>query len=103
MNLDKYINSQTLKTGMFVIAVLLVFLFVFKLGVVHGHKKAIHSQIYGHNSGQMIYRGASFGHHRRVFNKDIYREFLLQKKLIKDETVLDSKMDKESEAVDLAQ
>ena len=102
MNLDKYINSQTFKTGAFVIVVLLVFLFVFKLGVVHGHKKAIHSQRYDHNFGQ-IYRGTSFGHHRWVFNKDIYGEFLLQKKFIKDETVLDSKTDEESEAVDLAQ
>jgi len=102
MNLDKYINSQTFKTGTFVVVILLVFLFVFKLGVLLGHKKAIHSERYGYNSGH-IYRGGSFGHYRGAFNKDMYGEFLLKKKFIKDETVLDSKTDKESETVDLTQ
>lgn len=103
MNLDKYLSSQTFKTGMFVVVVLLVFLIVFKLGVVHGHKKAIHSQRSGQNFSQ-TYGGTSFfGHYRGTFNKDMHGGFLLKKQLIKDKIILDSKVDEESETVDSTQ
>ena len=102
MNLDKYINSQTLKTSVFVIVVLLVFLFVFKLGVFHGYKKATHSQIYGHNFSQ-IYKGTSFSHYRGAFGGNIHGKFLFSKKFIEDKMLLDSKTDEGYETVDLAQ
>ena len=102
MGLDKYINSHTFKTGVFVIVVLLLFLFVFKLGVVHGHKKAVHSERYNNNF-DYIHRSTSLGQHVGAFNKDMYKKLLLKRNFIKNETGLDLKTDNGSGTIDVAQ
>lgn len=102
MDLDKFLKSQTFKTGVFVLLVLFILLMVFKLGVVHGYKKSIYSHKYGNYHGQ-IHGGTFFGHRRGAFNKDMYGELLLKKKLIIDKIMLQSKTSKESEAEELPQ
>ena len=95
MDLDKFLKSQTLKTGAFVLLVLFILLMVFKLGVVHGYKKSIYSHKYGNNHSQ-THRAMFFGHHRGAFNEDIYRKLLFKKKLITDKIMLESKIDEKS-------
>ena len=49
MDLDKFLRSQTFKTGGFVLLVLFVLIIVFKLGFIHGYKKAISPHKFGNN------------------------------------------------------
>ena len=100
MNLDNFLKSQTFKTGMFVLLVLFVFLIVFKLGVLHGYKKAIYK--HGNNYSQ-THKSIFFGHSREAFNKDIYKKLLLKKTLIEDKSTLDLAEGSESDAEDLTQ
>ena len=102
MDIDKFLKSQTFKTGAFVLLVLFILLMVFKLGVVHGYKKSIYSHKYGNNHAQ-THRAMFFGYHRGAFNEDIYGKFLLKKKLIINKTILESKTDKESGVEELTQ
>ena len=100
MNLDNFLKSQTFKTGTFVLLVLFVFILVFKLGVFHGHKKAIYK--YNNNYNQ-THRSIFFGHSRGVLNKDMYKKLLLKKILIEDKSTLDSKVDEGSGVEDVTQ
>ena len=102
MGLDKFLKSQTFKTGVFVLLVLLILLMVFKLGVIHGHKKSIYSPKYGNYYGQ-IHGDTFFSHRRGAFNKDMYEELLLKKKLITDKIMLESKTGEEPGVEDLTQ
>ena len=102
MDIDKFLKSQTFKTGTFVLLVLFVLLMVFKIGFIHGHKKAISPHKYGNNYAQ-THRAMFFGYHRGAFNEDIYGKFLLKKKLIINKTILESKTDKESGVEELTQ
>ena len=90
MDIDKFLKSQTLKTGIFVLLILLILLIVFKMGVIHGHKKSIYSHKYDNYQSQ-IHGGKFFGYRRGAFNKDMYGELLLKKKLITDKIMLESK------------
>jgi len=80
MELDKFLKSHTFKTGAFVLIVLFILLIVFKLGVLHGYKKAI----FPHRGGFDIHRSAGdtfFGHQRGAINKDVYKAIILKKQL----------------------
>ena len=95
MDLDKFLKSQTFKTGTFVLIVLFVFLIIFKLGVVHGYKKASFSYKYGFNSHRVI--GAKFfGHQKGAFNKEMLKNFSSKEHLIKIKAILDSVEESES-------
>lgn len=83
MNLDKFMNSQTFKTGTFVLLVLLVLLIVFKIGFIHGYKKAISPHKYGNNYSQ-IYGGTFSDHYKGTASKDMREKFLLKMKFITD-------------------
>lgn len=93
MDLDRFLKSQTFKTGVFVLLVLFVLLIVFKIGFIHGHKKAISPHKYGNNYSQ-AYGGTFFGHYKGTISKDVHKKFLLKKELI---------MDKESVEEDITQ
>ena len=93
MNLDKFLTSQTFKTGIFVLLVLFVFVIVFKMGVVFGYKKAHFSYKYGTDYHKVI--GTKFwGHQKSVFGKE---------HLIKIKALLDSASEGESAAGDVAE
>jgi len=83
MDLDRFLKSQTFKTGAFVLLVLFVLLIVFKIGFIQGHKKAISPHKYGNNYSQ-IHRGTFFGHYKGTVSKDMREKLLLKKKLITD-------------------
>ena len=83
MDLDRFLKSQTFKTGVFVLLVLFVLLIVFKIGFIHGYKKAISPRIYGNNYSQ-THRGTFFGHYKGAASKDVREKFLLKKKFITD-------------------
>jgi len=100
MDLGKFLKSQTFKTGAFILLVLFILLMVFKLGVVYGYKKSIYSHKYG-NSHSQTHRATFFGHHRGAFNEDIYGKHFLNKKLIIDKMMLESKTDEESRVEEL--
>ena len=82
MNLDNFLKSQTFKTGVFVLFVLFIFMLVFKLGVLHGYKKAFFHQGYGINkhlnAGNNFYR-----HHKGVFDKNKFGDYSAKIEIIK--------------------
>ena len=97
MDLDKFLRSQTFKTGVFVLFVIFALLFVFKLGVFHGYKKAnfshgydathyraAHGTIFGYQNSTV------FNHKKGMFSKEMFERTFLKKQLIKDGTVPDS-------------
>ena len=84
MDLDKFLKSQTFKTGAFVLLVLFVLLIVFKIGFIHGYKKAISPHKYGNNYSQTC-GGTFFGHYKGTVSKDLHERLLIKKKLITDE------------------
>ena len=95
--MDNFLKSQTFKTGMFVLFVIFTLLLVFKLGVLHGYKKANFSHGYGATQNRTIHgtifghqRGTIFNNKRGTFNKEMFEKVLLKKQLIKDGTVPDS-------------
>lgn len=98
MDLDRFLKSQTFKTGVFVLLVLFVFLLVFKIGFIHGYKKAISPHKYGTNYSHQIQKGTYFGNHSEMFNKDIHSKLLFKKKFIEGKVMLDFETDKEPEA-----
>lgn len=83
MDLNTFCKSQTFKTGVFVLFVLFIFLIVFKLGVVHGYKKAHFSQKYGANYHRVL-GGTFFGHQGGAFDKDMLKNFSFKRQFIKD-------------------
>ena len=93
MDLDRFLKSQTFKTGVFVLLVLFVLLLVFKIGFIYGYKKAISPHKYGNNYSQ-THGGTFFGHYKETVSKDLHEKFLIKKKLITD---------KESVEEDIAQ
>jgi len=97
MDLDNFLKSQTFKTGVFILLILLILLIVFKMGAIYGHKKSNFLHKYDNYHGQ-VHGGTFFGHRRGAFNKDMYGEFLLKKKLMSDKIILESKTVKESDA-----
>lgn len=95
MNIDTFLKSQTFKTGAFVLFVLFIFLIVFKLGVVHGYKKASFSQKYGVNNHRMV--GSKFsGHRGGVLNKEMLGNFYLKKHFITTKKTSDTAIDDET-------
>lgn len=102
MDLDKFMKSQTFKTGTFVVVVLFVLLFVFKLGILHGQKRATYLHG-GRDYSRQIYGGKYFGNHSGVFGKYMHNKLLLKKKFIEGKIMLDSETDEESEAEEPAQ
>ena len=100
--MDKFLRSQTFKTGVFVLLVLFILLIVFKLGVFHGYKKATYPHIYGTNYSQ-IHAGTFFGKHGGSFNKDMHRKLFLKRELIRDKMMLESKTEEESGVEELNQ
>jgi len=102
MDIDKFLKSQTFKTGTFVLLVLFVLLIVFKFGVISGYKKANFSHTRGNNYSQ-VHGSAFFGHQSGLRNKTIRGELFFKKKLIPDKIMIDSEADKESGAEGLPQ
>ena len=97
MNIDKFLESQTFKTGTFVLLVLFVFVIVFKLGVLHGYKKARFSS---HGYGTGFHRNIDnsiFGYKKSSANKEMFAKFILKKQLLKDMTISDSIVEDESD------
>jgi len=88
--MDKFLKSQTFKTGVFVLVVLFILMFVFKLGVLHGYKKAFFYQGYGINkhlnAGNNFYR-----HHRAVFDKNVFGHHSTKMEIIKAKKLSDLK------------
>lgn len=110
MDMDNFLKSQTFKTGMFVLLVIFALLLVFKLGVLHGYKKAnfshgygaayhrtIHSTVFGHQ------RGAISNYKRGTFNKEMFERVLLKKQLIKSKAMSDSEVESESDSEEIAE
>ena len=102
MDLDKFLKSQTFKTGAFVLLVLFVLLIVFKIGFIHGHKKAISPHKYGNNYSQ-TYRGTFLGHYRGTVSKDLQSKLIFKKRLIEGKVILDSETGEESVEEDATQ
>ena len=110
MNLDKFLKSQTFKTGVFVLFVIFIFLFVFKLGVFHGYKKANFSHGYGathyravHGTAFGYQRGAIFNHKKGMFSKEMFEKALLKKQLIKDRIIPDSGAEDTSDSEEIVE
>jgi len=87
--MDKFLKSQTFKTGMFVLFVIFVLLFVFKMGVFYGYKKANFSHLYSAAHHRTTH-SPIFRSHRGNFNKEIFRKVILKRQLIKDKATSDS-------------
>jgi len=86
MNLDTFLKSQTFRTGIFVLFVLFVLVLVFKLGVLHGYKKAFFHQGYGANKHRDV--GSNFFRsHRGAFNKDMFGNYSTKIEIIKAKTL----------------
>ena len=103
MDMDKFLKSQTFKTGVFVLFVIFVFLLVFKMGIFYGHKKANFSHGYGATQYRTIHgtvfghqRGTIFNHKRDTFNKEMFEKVILKRQLIKDKVTSDSEAENES-------
>lgn len=90
---DKFLESQTFKTGTFVLLVLFILIMVFKLGVIHGNKKVTYPHKYGNNYSQ-IHGGTFSSHFKGMSTEDVHKKILFMKKVITDEG---------SEAEELAQ
>jgi len=110
MELDKFLKSQTFKTGVFVLFVLFVLLFVFKMGVFYGFKKANFSHGYGATYHRTVgspmfgnQRGAIFNHKRSTVNKDLYKGIILKKQLIKNKATVDSTTEDEPASKEIAE
>lgn len=99
MDLNKFIGSQTFKTGMFVLIVLFVLLFVFKLGVILGHHKGVS---YSHQYNK-IHGSASFDHFKGEFGEDMHAKLIFKKRFMQDKSIVDSAIDKESVSTDITE
>lgn len=95
MDLDKFLKSQTFKTGAFVLLVLFVLLIVFKLGVVHGYKKAHFSHTYGFSSHRIIGE-KFFGHQKGMLIRKGFEDYSIKDRFIKTKVILDSTAESES-------
>ena len=103
MDLDKFLKSQTFKTGLFVLLILFVLVLVFKIGVVYGHKKAHFSYKHDFNHHRVI-ESKFFGHQKGVFSKkDILKSSYLKRHIMKIEALFDSVVENESDAEDLSE
>ena len=93
MDLNRFLKSQTFKTGAFILLVLFVLLMVFKTGFIHGYKKAIFPHKYSSDYSQ-THGETFFDHYKGTGSKDLHEKLLMKKKLI---------IDKESAEEDIAQ
>ena len=74
MNLDTFLKSQTFRTGVFVLLVLFILMFIFKLGVLHGYKKAIFHHAYGVNKHRSV-ENMYFRHRTSAFKKEMFGNY----------------------------
>jgi len=95
MDMDKFLKSQTFKTGAFVLLVIFVLLFVFKLGVLYGYKKTNFSHGYGINHHR-TFGSPMFRNHGGTLNKEMFGKIILKRQLIKDKALSDSATEDES-------
>ena len=101
MKLDKFLSSQTFKTGTFVIVVFLIALFIFKAGMFHGYKKAIYVEKYGGANYTQVHGGSFWNHHKMAGDKSIRGKFIFKKKLMGDKALIDSEAGDDVEDVEI--
>jgi len=90
--MDNFLKSQTFKTGVFVLVVLFILMFVFKLGILHGYKKAIFHQSYGSFKHQNV-GGMHFRHQGSALKKDSFGNYTAKFELMKEKRLIGSKQD----------